>query len=307
MHSCGSLVAEFLACGNGSHLGWPQFSLCLSNTAVPPGSDPHQCQHRRFPHVPPAPLWLSMGPRMQLLTAAGFTSTVRDPDAPSSAVAATILKKRGEREARLAASTRALVVSWALALTCFAGHLLHCWPGIFYAPAAVRFLASPALHAALSVATLLGPGRGILVDGTVALARGRPDMNSLVTLGAVSALGVSAAAAALPALGWRTFFEEPAMLLSVVLLGRTLEERAKLQVCGCEAGCACYACSSCIWIPGHAALQEYGCTARFMVVACAMLHAFGHTLTCPVCSGPARPVRIALAAALSGSTWTVPL
>ena len=167
---------------------------------------------------------------LQLLTAAGFTSAVRDPDAPSSAVAATILKKREERQERLAASTRALVVSWALALTCFAGHLLHCWPGIFYAPAAVRFLASPALHAALSIATLLGPGRGILIDGTVALSRGRPDMNSLVALGAVSALGVSAAAAALPALGWRTFFEEPAMLLSVVLLGRTLEERAKLQV-----------------------------------------------------------------------------
>lgn len=167
---------------------------------------------------------------VQLLTAAGFSSTVRDPDAPSSAVAATILKKRSEREERLAACTSALIISWGLALTCFAGHLLHCWPGIFYAPAAIRFLASPALHAALSVATLLGPGRGILVDGATALVRGRPDMNSLVALGAVSALGVSAAAAAMPALGWRTFFEEPAMLLSVVLLGRTLEERAKLQV-----------------------------------------------------------------------------
>lgn len=92
-------------------------------------------------------------------------------------------------------------------------------------------LASPALHAALSVATLIGPGRGILVDGGDALFKGRPDMNSLVALGALSALGVSAVAAAVPSLGWRTFFEEPAMLLSVVLLGRTLEERAKLQVC----------------------------------------------------------------------------
>jgi P-type Cu+ transporter len=111
-----------------------------------------------------------------------------------------------------------------------AGHLLHCWPGIFYAPAAVRMLASPALHAALSVVTLIGPGRAILLDGGDALLRGRPDMNSLVALGAISALGVSAVAAAVPALGWNTFFEEPAMLLSVVLLGRTLEERAKLQV-----------------------------------------------------------------------------
>ena len=96
-------------------------------------------------------------------------------------------------------------------------------------------LASPALHATLSVATLLGPGRGILVDGGDALLKGRPDMNSLVALGALSALGVSGVAAAVPALGWKTFFEEPAMLLSVVLLGRTLEERAKLQVLRCAA------------------------------------------------------------------------
>jgi Cu2+-exporting ATPase len=55
-------------------------------------------------------------------------------------------------------------------------------------------------------------------------------MNTLVALGAVSALGVSTAAAAIPSIGWATFFEEPAMLLGVVLLGRALEEWAKLQV-----------------------------------------------------------------------------
>ena len=55
-------------------------------------------------------------------------------------------------------------------------------------------------------------------------------MNTLVAVGALSALGVSGAAALLPQLGWATFFEEPAMLLGVVLLGRTLEERAKLKV-----------------------------------------------------------------------------
>lgn len=36
-------------------------------------------------------------------------------------------------------------------------------------------------------------------------------------------------AAAVPSLGWRTFFEEPAMLLGFVLVGRALEERAKLR------------------------------------------------------------------------------
>ena len=76
---------------------------------------------------------------------------------------------------------------------------------------------------------LAGPGRQILVDGWRAASKWNPDMNSLVALGACSSFAVSCAAAALPSLGWRTFFEEPAMLLGVVLVGRALEERAKLQ------------------------------------------------------------------------------
>ena len=40
---------------------------------------------------------------------------------------------------------------------------------------------------------------------------------------------MSAAAVALPKLGWPTFFEEPVMLLAFVLLGRAVEERAKLR------------------------------------------------------------------------------
>lgn len=50
------------------------------------------------------------------------------------------------------------------------------------------------------------------------LLQGAPDMNSLVGLGATAAFGISAVAALAPQLGWRTFFEEPAMLLGVVLV-----------------------------------------------------------------------------------------
>ena len=85
------------------------------------------------------------------------------------------------------------------------------------------------MHGAMSAAALLGPGRSILVSGFRSAARGAPDMNSLVSLGAVAAFSVSCVAAAMPQLAWRTFFEEPAMLLGVVLMGRTLEQRAKLQ------------------------------------------------------------------------------
>lgn len=85
------------------------------------------------------------------------------------------------------------------------------------------------MHAALSAAALAGPGRALLAGGWAAARRGAPDMDTLVGLGAGAAFAVSCVAAALPQLGWRTCFEEPAMLLGVVLLGRTLEQRAKLQ------------------------------------------------------------------------------
>ena len=54
-------------------------------------------------------------------------------------------------------------------------------------------------------------------------------MNSLVSLGAVASFSISCVAAAVPALRWHTYFEEPAMLLGFVLVGRALEERAKLR------------------------------------------------------------------------------
>ena len=65
---------------------------------------------------------------MQLLSAAGFGATVRDSAAPASAAAATILRKRDERARRLADSTTRLILSWTLAITCFAGacHLPLC-------------------------------------------------------------------------------------------------------------------------------------------------------------------------------------
>lgn len=53
-------------------------------------------------------------------------------------------------------------------------------------------------------------------------------MNSLVAMGAISTFVVSSVALAMPQLKWKTFFEEPAMLLAAVLFGRSLEERAKL-------------------------------------------------------------------------------
>eukprot|EP00198_Chlamydomonas_reinhardtii_P013234 XP_001702571.1 heavy metal transporting ATPase [Chlamydomonas reinhardtii] len=162
----------------------------------------------------------------QALTDAGFTSKRRDPDTSSSSLAAALAAKRAAKVERLRAATVDLVVAWGLAAVCGLGHLAHAWAG---APAWMHLLHSVPLNAALSAAALLGPGREIMAQGLKALAAGRPDMNTLVGLGAGASFGVSCVAAALPGLGWKTFFEEPAMLLGFVLIGRALEERAKLQ------------------------------------------------------------------------------
>jgi cation transport ATPase len=75
-----------------------------------------------------------------------------------------------------------------------------------------------------------GPGRDIIASGWQALSAGRPDMNSLVGLGATASFAVSCVAAALPALRWKTFFEEPAMLL-----GGFCSQDSKVQQSGTES------------------------------------------------------------------------
>ncbi|GLI68631.1 hypothetical protein VaNZ11_013109 [Volvox africanus] len=162
----------------------------------------------------------------QALSAAGFPCKPRDPSTTSSSLAAALAAKRAAKVDRLRAASLDLVVAWSLAAVCSLGHLAHALP---FAPSWMHVLHSVPLNAALSAAALLGPGRDILVSGLKALAAGRPDMNTLVGLGAGASFGVSCVAAALPKLGWKTFFEEPAMLLGFVLAGRALEERAKLQ------------------------------------------------------------------------------
>jgi Cu2+-exporting ATPase len=82
-------------------------------------------------------------------------------------------------------------------------------------------------HWGLATLALLIPGRTLIVDGWRSLAHGMPSMNTLVGLGTCSAYLASFAALLFPALGWECFFDEPVMLLGFILLGRTLEAKAR--------------------------------------------------------------------------------
>jgi len=83
----------------------------------------------------------------------------------------------------------------------------------------------------LATLVLAGPGRQFFRLGLAALWRRAPDMNSLVALGAGSAWLYSTVAVFLPA--WlpadarHVYFEAAAVIVALILLGRTLEARAK--------------------------------------------------------------------------------
>jgi Cu2+-exporting ATPase len=82
-------------------------------------------------------------------------------------------------------------------------------------------------HWLFATAALLIPGREILSDGLKGLWYRIPNMNSLISIGAISAYTASGLALFWPQLGWQCFFEEPVMLLGFILLGRSLEARAR--------------------------------------------------------------------------------
>ncbi|QXI65938.1 Copper-transporting P-type ATPase (plasmid) [Paracoccus marcusii] len=84
---------------------------------------------------------------------------------------------------------------------------------------------------ALTTAVLLGPGRRFYTKGFPALARLAPDMNSLVAVGTSAAYGYSLVATFVPALlpagTVNVYYEAAAVIVTLILLGRYLEARAK--------------------------------------------------------------------------------
>ncbi|KAH0969756.1 hypothetical protein GBA52_028352 [Prunus armeniaca] len=80
------------------------------------------------------------------------------------------------------------------------------------------------VKAGLASGALLGPGRDLLFDGLRALKKGSPNMNSLVGFGSLAAFTISA-----KFLIKLLSFIMQVMLLGFVLLGRSLEERARIR------------------------------------------------------------------------------
>ncbi len=84
---------------------------------------------------------------------------------------------------------------------------------------------------ALATLVLFGPGLRFFRKGIPALLRGAPDMNSLVSVGTAAAYGYSVVATFVPEVlpqgTANVYFEAAAVIVTLILLGRTLEARAK--------------------------------------------------------------------------------
>ncbi len=142
-------------------------------------------------------------------------------------------RERAAREAETAALRRSLVAAAILTLPVFViemgSHVIgaiHDW-----VMNTLGHQTSWHLQFALTTLVLFGPGLRFFRKGIPALLRRAPDMNSLVVLGTSAAYGYSVVATFLPGLlpaGMaNVYYEAAAVIVTLILLGRFLEAKAK--------------------------------------------------------------------------------
>jgi Cu+-exporting ATPase len=135
----------------------------------------------------------------------GYQAT---PVVPATPTAKTVRSRQGE------AARRDLVVSFVFGLPVLALGMLH-----------LDFAGNGAIQAVLTLLVLALPGRQFFVRAVKGLRHGIVGMDTLVALGCAAAFGASLAS--LIAGRHEYYFEAAAMIVSFILLGRHLEERAR--------------------------------------------------------------------------------
>ena len=153
------------------------------------------------------------------LTAAGFPSQPRYAEGALEDVGLIDLAERRRLDTQQ--QTRSLTIAILLLVISTIGHLNQ------LAGITIPGLSNIWLHCGLAALALAVPGRSMIIDGWQGLRRNAPSMNTLVGLGTVTAFSASLIALLFPQLGWECFFDEPVMLVGFILLGRTLEQRAR--------------------------------------------------------------------------------
>jgi Cu2+-exporting ATPase len=155
------------------------------------------------------------------LTEAGFPTQSRSTQTDAVQNEAIAHAKAEQRQFAAQQQVQQLAIAGTLLLLSAIGHLGQ-WGWVD-----IPGISNIWFHAGLATAALLGPGRSMLVEGWQGARQNAPNMNTLVSLGTLTAYLTSVIALLFPSLGWECFFDEPVMLVGFILLGRTLEQRAR--------------------------------------------------------------------------------
>jgi Au+-exporting ATPase len=137
------------------------------------------------------------------------------------------------KDAELTALKRDLIIAAVLTLPVFALEMgSHLVPAIHnYVMGTIGMDRAWYAQFALTSLVLFGPGLRFYNKGLPALFRAAPDMNSLVAVGTAAAYGYSLVAtfapSLLPAGTVNVYYEAAAVIVTLILLGRFLEARAK--------------------------------------------------------------------------------
>lgn len=158
----------------------------------------------------------------QKLTDAGFPTQPRYIQGEAE-TGTRLTDKAAQRQLETQQQMRQLTIAALLLVLSALGHLGQ-WGWI-----TIPGLSNIWFHAGLATLALAIPGRSMLVEGWNGARRNAPNMNTLVSLGTLTAYLTSMVALLFPQLGWECFFDEPVMLVGFILLGRTLEQRARTK------------------------------------------------------------------------------
>ncbi|MGI9370804.1 MAG: heavy metal translocating P-type ATPase [Ruegeria sp.] len=147
--------------------------------------------------------------------------------------AADAAPDRSAKSEEIKSLTRATLIAAAMTVPVFVlemgGHMIpafHHWVHMN-----IGTQNSHLIQFALTTALLIGPGRVFYAKGIPSMLRGAPDMNALVALGTAAAYLYSVTATFAP---WllpqgtaNVYFEAAAVIVTLILLGRLMEARAK--------------------------------------------------------------------------------
>ncbi len=124
---------------------------------------------------------------------------------------------------------RAAILSAPIVVLDMGGHLAPAFAHALHGAFGVTVLGL--VQAVLATLVLAGPGARFFRQGLPALLRGHPDMNALVALGSGAAYLYSLVSVLAPSLlppgTAHLYFEAAVLIVTLILLGRTLEARAK--------------------------------------------------------------------------------